>query len=467
MAQAYRNASIHRRYACFDYFFRRNPFKGGYTIFAGLEDLIKFIEYFQFTSGDIDYLKSLGIFTSDFLQHLKTLRFTGNLYAPYEGTAIFPLEPVIRVEGPLEECQLLESVLLNTINFQSLIATKAARICLQAGEDNVIEFGLRRAQGVDGALTASRAAYIGGCAATSDLLAGKRFGIPVQGTHAHSFVLAFENELAAFRHFAELYPENTVLLLDTYHVLESGLPHAITVGLEMKQRGQMLRGVRIDSGDLAYLSTVVRVKLDDAGLSETKIICSGDLDEFIIHNLNTQPAKIDAYGVGTNLISAEGESALSGVYKLSALRAEGKDNTEWLMRAKLTEEVHKMTLPGPKQVFRLHDQQGEFMADIVELEDVTHDFSEGIVGVHPLFDYHHKRYDGVSSAEPILQPVIINGNVQVAFPSLDEVRKTVKREIKKLHPTTRRLMNPHTYKVSLGPELHRVTKEIKHKREDG
>ncbi|MBN1652236.1 MAG: nicotinate phosphoribosyltransferase [Deltaproteobacteria bacterium] len=461
MAQAYHKASIHRRYACFDYFFRRNPFKGGYTIFAGLEDLIRFIESFQFYSDDIDYLKSLGVFTDDFIQHLMKLRFTGDIYAPPEGTPVFPLEPVMRVQGPLEECQLLESVLLNTINFQSLIATKAARVCQEAGEDNVIEFGLRRAQGIDGALSASRAAYIGGCAATSNLLAGKRFAIPVRGTHAHSYVLAFESELAAFRRFAEDYPDNTVLLLDTYNVIESGLPNAIKVGLEMKQRGHLLRGVRIDSGDLAYLSNVARTMLDDAGLVETKIICSGDLDEYVIQSLNAQTTKIDGYGVGTNLISADGESALSGVYKLNALRENGKNGPRWLMRIKLTEELQKMTLPGPKQVFRLHNRQQEFIADIIELEGVTHDFSKGIVGVHPLSDNQRKSYDSISRAETMLLLVVKNGRVQLEFPSLEEVRKYMKREIKKLDPTTRRLMNPHVYKVSLSPELHRVTEQTR------
>lgn len=465
MVQGYRKAGLHRLQACFDYFFRGHPFQGGYTIFAGLEDLVRFVDGFRFSGDDIEYLRSLGAFDQDFLRDLEALRFTGDIHAPPEGTPVFPLEPVIRVQGPLEECQLLESALLNIVNFQSLIATKAARVCQEAGQDNVIEFGLRRAQGIDGALTASRSAYIGGCAATSNLLAGKSFDIPVRGTHAHSFVMAFDSELEAFRHFVAIYPESAVLLVDTYNVLESGLPNAIRVGLEMKQRGQVLSGVRIDSGDLAYLSQAARDLLDRAGLKQTRVICSGDLDEHIIHNLKTQGAKIDAYGVGTHLVSAGGDPALSGVYKLSALREAGSDC--WQMRAKLTEEAHKMTLPGVKQVFRLHNRQGEYMADIVEVDQAAPDCTGGIWGYHPLYGYHRRRYDDIARAEPLLEPVVREGRVQQELPSLREIRATLREKLDRLHPTYKRLMNPHVYKVSLAPELHRLTERMRQEMANG
>jgi len=454
MIQGYWLAGIHRREACFDYFFRHQPFGSGYTVFAGLEDTLRFLEGLRFAGPELDYLRSLDLFRPELIEHLRALRFTGQVHAVPEGSLIFPIEPVLRVQGPLEECQLVESALLNTLNFQSLIATKAARVCQEAGGDNVMEFGLRRAQGVDGALSAARAAYIGGCAATSNVQAGQTYGIPVSGTHAHSWVLAFPSELEAFRQFARAYPTKCILLVDTYDTLRSGVPNAIRVGLEMKARGERLAGIRLDSGDLAYLSAEARRMLDEAGLTDTLICCSSDLDEFIIRDLNAQGARIDLYGVGTNLVTARGEPALPGVYKIAALRGEGD---EWQMKLKWSEGLKKSTLPGIKQVWRLRGPEGSMLADWIEMDGITPDVEQGLWGFHPSDDHAKTLYAGIDRAEPLLVPVLRDGTVCADLPPLGRIRDRVRGELEGLHPTMRRLLNPHVYKVSLGPELKAIT----------
>ena len=457
MMQGYYRAGLHERQSCFDLFFRYNPFGGGYTIAAGLEEALKFLESISFSDDDIKFLKENGLFENDFLEQLKGLRFTGDVHAVAEGTPVFPMEPILAVRGELWQCQLVESALLNIINFQSLIATKSARVCLEAGRDNVLEFGMRRAQGEDGAITAARAAYIGGCMATSNVAAGRMYGIPLQGTHAHSWVMAFESELEAFRKYAELYPQNSVLLVDTYNTLKSGVPNAITVALEMKERGEKLTGIRLDSGDLAYLSQEARKMLDGAGLNDTKIICSGDLDEFIIHDLKAQSAKIDIFGVGTKLVTACGDPALPGVYKMAAWRESGR----WVMKLKISDSMKKSTLPGVKQVWRMRNGNGDMTADLVELEDSKPDFSRPVCGHHPFMEYQKKFYDNVERAEPLLEPVFSGGRITGKTVPLKDIRNKVGEELKRLHPTFKRLLNPHIYKVSLGPALMEQTRKLR------
>ncbi|RKX78073.1 MAG: nicotinate phosphoribosyltransferase [Spirochaetes bacterium] len=458
MMQGYHFSEMKDHEAVFDLFFRKNPFNGGFTVFLGLSDVVEFIRTFHFSEDDLAYLDSLKMFSTKFLDYLKDFRFTGDLHAVAEGTVVFPHESLIRVKGALDQCQILETALLNIVNFQSLIATKAARICLQAGEDKVVDFGLRRAQGVDGGLTASKAAYIGGCSGTSNMQAGKIYKIPVKGTHAHSWVTAFRDELTAFRRFAEIFPQNTVLLVDTYDTLGSGLPNAIKVGLEMKERGEKLTAIRLDSGDLAYLSIRAREMLDEAGLTDTKIIASNELDEYVIHELNMQGARIDLYGVGTKLVTANDDPSLSGVYKMCCIRAPGK---EWEMRIKISERMDKSNLPGIKQIYRLNNHGREMIGDIIELEGFDLDFSRGIKGIHPFLEYKCKYYDDISDAKPLLSQYVKGGEVIKVPPDLKEVREYVKAELRRLNSSHKRLLNPHIYKVSLGPKLADVTHKLR------
>ncbi|MBI4977134.1 MAG: nicotinate phosphoribosyltransferase [Spirochaetes bacterium] len=458
MMQGYRRAGLHRREVCFDYFFRQHPFGGGYTVFAGLSEALQFLAGLRFADDDISYLSTLGMFDNDFLSYLSTMRFHGSVHAMPEGSIIFPHEPVVRIEGPLDEAQMIETALLNILNFQTLIATKAARIVEEAGHDNVLEFGARRAQGIDGALTASRAAYIGGCYATSNVEAGKVYGVPVRGTHAHSWVMAFDTELEAFRTFAELYPNNATFLVDTYDTLKSGVPNAVIVGKEMAVRGQKLVGIRLDSGDFAYLSVEARKMLDAAGLPQVKIVCSGDLDEYIIHDLKAQGAAIDIYGVGTRLASAHGDPSLTGVYKISAMR---DDAGTWNMKHKITEGMKKATLPGVKQVWRLYDAANTMMGDVIELDGVNVRPNAPVTAYHPVVDYNKKVYTDVARTEPLLSEVFKDGALTAAQPSINAVRERVRNEMKQLHPTIKRLMNPHIYKVSLGEKLHAQTRLVR------
>ncbi|MBI5177683.1 MAG: nicotinate phosphoribosyltransferase [Nitrospinae bacterium] len=458
MAQGYRQYGLHEREACFDLFFRYNPFGGGYSVSAGLADALAFLENMRFSPHDLAYLESCGLFTNDFLASLESFRFAGDVYAVPEGTVMFPLAPLLRVQGPLDHCQMVESALLNIVNFQSLIATKSARICQEAGGGSVVEFGMRRAQGPDGALTAARAAHIGGCTATSNVLAGKTCGIPVSGTHAHSWVLAFESELESFRAYAKAYPRTSVLLVDTYDTLNSGVPNAITVGKEMLARGEHLLGIRLDSGDLAYLSAQARKMLDEAGLPFVKIVCSGELDEFIIHDLKIQGAKIDIYGVGQNLVTAKGNSSFPGVFKLSAVR---RADGQWHGRMKLSDSAVKATIPGLKQVWRLTGADGGMMADIIELVGTEHEFAKGVWGYHPVLEYEKKYYEGIASAEPLLQQVMKGGKRCADLPPLSAIRERLPKGLAALHATMRRLLNPHVYKVSLGEKLMEETARLR------
>ncbi len=458
MMNGYLRAGLAGRQVVFDLFVRSIPEQGGYCVAAGLADVARFILGVRFTADEIDYLRGLGLFAGEFLEQLASFRFTGDLYSVPEGTLVFPLEPILRIHAPLFQAQFLESALLNIVNYQTLIATKAARICQEAGVDNVMEFGMRRAHGVDGSLSATRAAYIGGVESTSNTEAGRRLGIPVRGTQAHSWIMAFPDELSAFRAYADTYPDRCVLLVDTYDTLRSGVPNAIRVGRELELRGRRLQGIRLDSGDLAYLSIRARHLLDEAGLRETRIVASGDLDEWIIHDLTIQGARIDLWGVGTRLVTSHNEPSLSGVYKLAAIEQGGR----WTPRLKIAERATKSTIPGIKQVWRMQGGEQWLEGDLIaQADEEVRPGDPGPVGYHPLIEYEKKRYEGIASVEPLLQPIIRQGRLVFDLPSLPESRQRTRAQLERLHPTSRRLLNPHIYKVSISEKTLRIRQELR------
>ncbi len=436
----------------FDMFFRRQPFGGGFSVFAGLEDVIRGVERLRFSGDDIEYLSGLGLFRDDFLEYLSNFRFTGDIYAVDEGEVVFPNEPLLRIHGTLIETQLIESFVLNIINFQTLIATKAARVFIASREGIVLEFGLRRAHGINGAIAAARAAYIGGASATSNTLAGKLFGIPVKGTMAHSWVMAFKNELDSFEKYAEVYPATTLLLIDTYDALGSGIENAIKVGKKLKERGYTDFGVRIDSGDLEYISKVVRKKLDEAGLENAKIVASNELDENIINQLVNRGAPIDIWGVGTNLVTADGDSSLTGVYKLVAKKING----EYEPVIKISNNPEKITNPGIKQIHRFYNGNGMFLADL--LAEVGEDITPGreYKFCHPTFEYKYMVIKDYSDIKPLLHLKMKGGKMVYTPPNLKEIREKSVSNLKRLDDTYKRQINPHIYKVSLSENLKRI-----------
>lgn len=453
MIYGYWKAGFATKESVFHLFFRRTPFKGGFTIAAGLETVINFLEKFHFDSSDLNYLAGLKgpdgnvFFEEEFLNYLSKLKFTGNIDAIPEGTAVFPYEPLVRVQGPLIECQLLESPLLNLINFSTLIATKAARICLAAKGDSVIEFGMRRAQGVDGALTASRAAYIGGCDSTSNLLAGKLYGIPVKGTHAHSWVMVFDDELEAFRAYAKSMPNNCIFLVDTYDTLE-GVRRAIEAARWLKENGKKFLGIRLDSGDLADLSIRSRVLLDEAGFSDAAIVASNELDETVISELKRQGAQITVWGVGTNLVTAKDQPALDGVYKLSAIRDPGE---EWKYKLKLSEQMLKVSNPGILQVRRFYSDKGN-------IEDVIYDvqmpWKGKCLSVDPLDSTRVRVVREGVSYEDLLKPIFRHGECVYSLLSLEEIRENTRRELSRFPVGVKRFLNPHLYPVGMEKGLY-------------
>jgi nicotinate phosphoribosyltransferase len=448
MAYGYWKLGRAEQEAVFHLFFRRPPFAGGYAIAAGLGLAVDFVRAFRFDTSDTEYLASLTgndsqpLFERDFLDYLTKLRLTCNIDAMPEGTVAFGQEPLLRVRGPILQCQLLETPLLNIINFQTLIATKASRICAAAAGKPVVEFGLRRAQGIDGGLSASRAAYIGGCASTSNLLAGKLYGIPVKGTHAHSWVMSFDTELEAFERYAAVMPNNCVFLVDTYDTLE-GVRQAVEVGKKLRETGHEMVGVRLDSGDLAYLSIEARRILDEAGFQNAAIIASNDLDEHIMESLNTQGAQIAIWGVGTKLATAYDQPALGGVYKLGALRNEGGS---WEPKLKLSEQAVKTSIPGILQVRRFEDDERP-MGDMIYDELSGIDERRIIVDVKD--PTRRKRLASAGRGTDLLTPAIRGGEVVGALDDLDQIRSRVRAGLEKLHPTIRRLMNPHEYPVGM------------------
>jgi len=461
MIQGYHSHQIDSM-AVFDMFFRRQPFKGGFAICAGLEPLLDIISDLAFTDDDIHYLQSTGIFSPEFLDYLRTFRFKGDIYAVPEGSVVFPNEPLLRVHGTLLEAQLIESLVLNFINFQTLIATKSMRINLVANGTRILEFGLRRAQGMDGALSATRAAIIGGASATSNVLAGKLYDVPISGTMAHSWIMSFNSELEAFQAFADMYPDNCVLLVDTYDTIESGVPNAVTVFQKLKQKTHGNLGIRLDSGDLEYLSKRARVILDQHDLKEVKILASNELDEWIINQLIKDDAPIDAWGVGTKLVTGDTDPALSGVYKIAAIKTD--DIFEPAM--KLTNNPEKMSNPGIKNTMRFFDANDHMIADLVYLEDEGIELQAQITDKaairfnHPNIEFSYFELTNYAYASKLLQPVLVNGKKVIAHSSLFDIQKYALNELKKLDKTYKRLLNPHIYKISLSDKLKRLKHDL-------
>src|SRR6056297_372035 len=439
--------------ATFHLFFRKLPFQGGYAIAAGLGTVLEILETFRFTAEDCDYLRTLRgndgerLFEDGFLDMLQDLELACDIEAVPEGTAVFPNEPLLRVSGPILQCQILETMLLCVVNFQTLIATKSARICAATAGAEVLEFGLRRAQGIDGSITATRAAYIGGCSATSNVLAGKLLGIPVRGTHAHSWVMAFETELEAFDAYAEAMPNNCVFLVDTYDTLE-GVRNAVLVGQRLRARGHELVGIRLDSGDLAYLSIEARRILDEAGFPAAKIVASNDLDEQTIESLRHQGAPIAVWGVGTKLVTAFDQPALGGVYKLGAMQL---PSGAWQPKLKLSEKRIKTSIPGRQQVRRFFNERGL-------VGDMIYDETLGVSGDRTIIDPDdplrtHLPADDCQFVD-LLQPVLRDGKRVDPRPPLESMRDRTAMQFHDLHPTVLRLLNPHVYPVGLEAQLH-------------
>jgi len=463
MAQGYWKQNQKRkgggRSAVFEMFFRRLPFGGGYAIFAGLETLLENLASFSFSDEDIAFLNRMGLFEKEFTAYLKNFRFSGSLWAVDEGTVVFPYEPLIRIQSSLIECQIIEGMLLNIINFQSLIATKARRVWLATGKGSVMEFGLRRAQGPDGAMSATRAAYIGGVNGTSNTLAGKMFGIPVQGTMAHSWVMSFPSEEESFNAYAELYPNNAVFLVDTYDTLKSGVISAINAGKKLLEKGKNF-GVRLDSGDIEYLSTEVRKMLDDAGLNKATIAVSSELDESIIETLVNAGSPVDVWGVGTRMVTGAADSAFSGIYKMTACEDEDGRMTPVM---KFSDNPEKTTNPGIKQVWRLKDAKGEVLADVMALED--DDVAALQPGTrsrfwHSAADYRHFFHIIETPPQPLLKEYLSGGKRCGPRPSLDEIRSYSAADLDTFDSTYKRLLNPHGYKVSITEKLRALKLEL-------
>ena len=464
MMQAYHHAEANtgrRQMAVFDMFYRENPCGNGYAVAAGLAQLIDYINNLRMDDDDIAYLRSTGTFGEAFLEFLKSFRFTGEIYAVPEGTVVFPGEPLIRVTGSLIECQLIETAMLNIVNHQSLIATKAARVCWAAAGDGVLEFGLRRAQGPDAGLYGARAAMIGGCTATSNVLAGQLFGVPVRGTHAHSWIMSFDSELEAFRYYANLYPQVCILLVDTYDTLRSGVPNAIRVFKEMREAGHALPyyGIRLDSGDLAYLSKMARQMLDKAGFTDAVISASNDLDEYLIAELKAQGAQITVWGVGTHLITSKENPAFGGVYKMAALSHDGKS---WQPKIKLSEDPVKVTNPGVKKIYRLYDATtGKMKADLITLADETVDNKSDLTIFDPLATWKRMTLKaGEFTVRELLVPVFVGGKCVYPEYTVAEIQEYAKKERDTLWEEHKRLVRPHIMPVDLSQKLYDLKQDM-------
>ena len=439
----------------FDLFYRTNRKNSAFAVMAGTESVVGYINNLRFNEDDIDYLRSLKLFDEDFLSMLRDFRFTGDIWGMEEGTLIFPREPLLRIKAPIMEAQLIETALLNLVNHQTLIATKANRVCYAAGDKSVLEFGLRRAQGPDAGILGARAAVVGGCNSTSCVATGQMFDIPVSGTHAHSWVMSFPTELDAFRAYAETFPHACLLLVDTYDSLKSGIPNAIKVFDELRQKGYEPVGIRLDSGDLAYISKRARAMLDEAGYPNAKICVSGDLDENVIYDLNVQGACIDLYGVGTKLITSADHPALGGVYKMSAEIVNG----ELIPKMKLSDNPEKTTLPGYKKVFRLYGKHGKAIADLIALEHETIDTEKPLKLFHPEQTYKSITVRDFTVRE-LLVPLFIDGKQVYELPDIKAIKKYAKEEMDSFWEESKRLMNPHVYKVDISDELYDLRKRL-------
>lgn len=444
----------------FDLFYRTNPCGNGYAIAAGLEQAIAYIKKLHFSNEDIEYLRSLSTFNENFLNYLESFRFTGDIYAVPEGTVVFPMEPLIKVVAPIMEAQLIETTLLNIINHQSLIATKAARVCQAAEGSPVMEFGLRRAQGPDAGTYGARAAIIGGCVGTSNVLAGKMFQVPVLGTHAHSWIMSFSDELTAFRNYARLYPQNTTLLVDTYDTLHSGVPNAIQVFRELKETNKIpsTYGIRLDSGDLAYLSKKARRMLDDAGFPDAKICASSDLDEYLISSLKSQGAKIDIWGVGTNLITSKDCPSFGGVYKLSGVWEE----EGFVPKIKVSENPKKITNPGNKTIYRIYQKNTHMLrADVISLASEQIDSSKELLLFDPVSTWKKtKLAPNTYEVRELLIPIFKNGELVYQTPSLKEIQSYCTQEKESLWEESRRLINPNEVYVDLSQKLFELKNQL-------
>lgn len=445
----------------FDVFFRQNPCSNGYSVCAGLEQVIDYIKKLNFTYEDVDYLRSLGIFSEDFLHYLSGFHFSGDIYAITEGTVVFPKEPLLKVVAPIMEAQLVETAILNIINHQSLIATKTSRIVSAAKGDGIMEFGLRRAQGPDAGLYGARAAMIGGCVGTSNVLAGQTFDVPVMGTHAHSWIMSFPDEYTAFKHYAELYPDNCTLLVDTYDTLKSGVPNAIRVFQEFKDAGRPFKkyGIRLDSGDLAYLSKQARKMLDAAGFTDAAICASNDLDEYLLHDLKVQGAAIDSWGIGTNLITSKDCPSFGGVYKLAAIQNE---EGEFVPKIKVSENTEKITNPGNKTIYRIYDKKtGKIRADLICFADEVYDISQDLLLFDPIDTWKKTRLTGGSyTMRELLVPVFRNGECVYQSPSVMEIAEYCRQEKETLWDETKRLFYPHRVYVDLSQKLFDVKNSL-------
>ena len=455
MLQGYFREKQANETVIFDMFFRSNPNSGGYSVCAGLEQVIEYIEGLHFTDEDINYLRTLGLFGDDFLSYLSDFKFTGDIYAIPEGSVIFPKEPIMKIVAPIMEAQLIETAILNIINHQSLIATKASRVVFAANGDTVLEFGLRRAQGPDAGIYGARAAMIAGCFATSNVLAGQMFDVPVRGTHAHSWVMSFSDELTAFRKYANLYPNACILLVDTYDTLRSGVPNAIKVFNEMKEKGIELKnyGIRLDSGDLAYLSKKARQLLDNAGFKDAVISASNDLDENLISSLKLHSAKISSWGVGTHLITSKDCPAFGGVYKLSAVYE--SDKKAFKAKIKLSENAEKNTNPGNKKIYRIYDKDTKkIIADLICLVEETLDTSEELLLFDPLETWKKTLLPGDTYyVKELLVPIFKEGKCVYKSPSVMEIREYCRSEMDTLWEESRRLEYPHNTHVDLSQKL--------------
>ena len=446
----------------FDVFYRKNPSGSAYAITCGLDQVIDYIKNLSFSYEDIDYLRGLGIFKEDFLSYLAGFHFSGDIYAIPEGSVVFPKEPLVKVIAPIMEAQLVETAILNIINHQSLIATKAARVCYAARGDGIMEFGLRRAQGPDAGIFGARAAVIGGCAGTSNVLTGQMFNVPVLGTHAHSWIMSFPDEYTAFKTYARLYPNSCTLLVDTYDVLKSGVPNAIRVFEEMREEGIQLKnyGIRIDSGDLAYLSKKAYKMLAAAGFDDATISASSDLDEYLIESLKAQDAKINSWGVGTKLITADNNPAFGGVYKLAAVK--DADSDTFQPKIKLSENTEKVTNPGNKTVYRIYSKKtGKIKADLICLADEKFDLEETMVIFDPVDTWKKtKVLGGTYELRELLVPVIKGGKSVYQSPSVMELRDYCKQEQNTLWDESRRFVNPQKVYVDLSQSLYDMKKAL-------
>ena len=455
MLNGYFEKNIHKDIVIFDMFFRKNACNGGYTIICGIEQLVEYINNLHFSDDDLEYLKSLGLFSDKFLDFLKDFKFTGDIYAVEEGTIMFPKEPIITVKAPLYQAQLIETALLTIVNFQSLISTKASRVCYAAKGDPVFEFGLRRAQGPDAGTYGARAAVVGGCAGTANVLAGKMFDIPVVGTQAHSWVQKFDNELDSFRAYADVYPDNCLLLVDTYDVLKSGVPNAIKVFDELKAKGHKPKGIRIDSGDLQYLSNESKKLFEEAGYYDLIYTASNDLDEYTIASLKSSGSAINSWGVGTKLITSAESPSLGGVYKLTA----SYENDKLIPKIKVSEYAEKINNPGFKKVVRIYNENNMAEGDLIMLHDEEIDTTKPLTIFDPTYTWKKTTFQNYTIKE-LQKPLFKNGECKYVPKSVIEIKKHVNEQLNTLWDSYKRFSNPKKYKVDLSKNLWTLKSDL-------